>query len=242
MYPSTGHKLSHVIPSYVHQSLTRKHSLQSSYRRAKLGNEKEEIKHQAYRTMPLITPSVKVKRDLPIGSYLRFQYDPKAGPPELKEGFMMDAHHSVASAAGAQHDPAMKQKVADAVTNVAATKYSTIPLDEQHQIVNKQFNSPINLYSKENIQKTLEDQTGLTPPGIPVPKHYDPMKSPTYHALQEMEDRREQKPVHAKIYTAPTAPPQHKDHLNAMGVSEGKILQSYSFNRVMMDVLGESAL
>jgi hypothetical protein len=40
---------------------------------------------KAYRTLPLITPSVKVKRDLPIGSYLRFQYDPKAGPPSFED-------------------------------------------------------------------------------------------------------------------------------------------------------------
>jgi hypothetical protein len=44
-------------------------------------------------------------------------------------------------------------------------------------------------------------------PGLPLPKQYDPLKSPTYLALQEMEDKREQKPVQTKVYTAPTAPP-----------------------------------
>ncbi|CAG0913174.1 unnamed protein product [Notodromas monacha] len=229
----------HVIPNYGHHSLRRPFAHASSGTRR--NTEKHDIQQQAYRTLPLITPSVKVKRDLPIGSYLRFQYDPKAGPPNLDAYGTEELHAEHAGGHGS--DAAMKQSVADAVTNVAATKFSSFPIAENKTVVNQQFNSPINLYSKENVQRTVQEQTGLTPPGIPVPKHYDPMKSPTYHALQEMQDKREQKPVQSKVYTAPqTVGHQQQQHLNQLGVADGKILQSYSFNRVMMDVLGESAL
>jgi hypothetical protein len=48
--------------------------------------------------------------------------------------------------------------------NVAAHKYATIPVaDEKKVVVNKQFNSPMGLYSKENIQKAVQEQTGMTP-------------------------------------------------------------------------------
>ena len=70
------------------------------------------------------------------------------------------------------------RQVADAVTNVAATmkqpasaSSSSIVTtitdeggDNRMAVVNKQFNSPLALYSKENVQMAIRDQTaGLAP-------------------------------------------------------------------------------
>jgi len=70
--------------------------------------------------------------------------------------------------------------------------------------VHKQFNSPIGLYSDQNIAETIQSQTGLTPNSARVgtatlnrPNQskvslkktlsYDPAKSETFKALQEAE-------------------------------------------------------
>lgn len=74
----------------------------------------------------------------------------------------------------------------------------------KQKVVHKQFNSPIGLYSDQNIAETIQSQTGITPNSARVgtatlnrPNQskvslrktlsYDPAKSETFKALQEAE-------------------------------------------------------
>uniref|UniRef100_A0A2S2P0S9 Zasp-like motif domain-containing protein n=1 Tax=Schizaphis graminum TaxID=13262 RepID=A0A2S2P0S9_SCHGA len=101
-----------------------------------------------YRTNPLVLPGAKVKRDPPkTESYLRHHPNP-----------MMRAHPS-------HHDQPMdtlmKQKVTDTVLQrISSEEARTRP---GRQVVHKQFNSPIGLYSEENIANSIKSQTGYTP-------------------------------------------------------------------------------
>ncbi|CAB3378880.1 Hypothetical predicted protein [Cloeon dipterum] len=96
-----------------------------------------------YRTTPLVLPGAKVKREVPTTSYLRH-------------------HPNPAMRAGPQHyDPnlevLMKQKVADTVLERVAGP------DASKKAFSKQFNSPIGLYSEQNISESVQAQTGVTP-------------------------------------------------------------------------------
>ncbi|CAL1677280.1 unnamed protein product [Lasius platythorax] len=55
----------------------------------------------------------------------------------------------------------------------------------KQKIVHKQFNSPIGLYSEQNIADTIKCQASVVPPKKPM--KYDPSKSEAYKALQEEE-------------------------------------------------------
>ena len=115
-----------------------------------------------YRTTPLVLPGAKVKPDQTVTEcYLRHHPNPsvRARPHHL------DAEHY------------LKQKVADSVLQRIATD------DPSKQVVHKQFNSPIGLYSDPNIADTLQRQTGANISRRPV--KYDPAKSETYKILQE---------------------------------------------------------
>ncbi|CAH2075184.1 unnamed protein product, partial [Iphiclides podalirius] len=90
----------------------------------------------------------------------------------------------------------------------------------KQKFVHKQFNSPINLYSEQNIANSIRQQTTPLPsnghyarPHV-VKSHkptllYDPAKSETYRALQEQEhgdggEALEQPaPAQTKLFTAP---------------------------------------
>ncbi|XP_025417948.1 PDZ and LIM domain protein 3 isoform X2 [Sipha flava] len=72
------------------------------------------------------------------------------------------------------------------------------------KVVHSQFNSPIGLYSEENIANSIKSQTGYTP--LKKTVQYDPAKSETYKAIQESEygDSHAQeisKPVQPKVYS-----------------------------------------
>ncbi|VVC26390.1 Zasp-like motif,Regulator of chromosome condensation 1/beta-lactamase-inhibitor protein II,Domain [Cinara cedri] len=145
--------------------------------------------HQPYRTNPLVLPGAKVKRDQPkIQSYLRHHPNPmmRANP----------SHHDQPM------DTLMKQKVTDTVLQrISNEEAKTRP---GRQVVHKQFNSPIGLYSEENIAKSIKGQTGYTP--LKKTVQYDPAKSETYKAIQESEygDLHAQeisKPVQPKVFT-----------------------------------------
>ncbi|XP_066601316.1 PDZ and LIM domain protein 3 isoform X2 [Prorops nasuta] len=120
---------------------------------------------QPYRTTPLVLPGAKVKKDAPLGEcYLRHHPNPmiRAAP-----------HH---------YDPihpevAMKQKVAETVVQ------RVLGPNEIPKVVHKQFNSPIGLYSEQNIADTIKCQASAVPLRKPV--KYDPSKSEAYKALQE---------------------------------------------------------
>ncbi|XP_050060220.1 PDZ and LIM domain protein 5 isoform X2 [Aphis gossypii] len=147
------------------------------------------LDQQPYRTNPLVLPGAKVKRDPPkTESYLRHHPNP-----------MMRAHPS-------HHDQPMdtlmKQKVTDTVLQrISSEEAKSRP---GRQVVHKQFNSPIGLYSEENIANSIKSQTGYTPHKKTV--QYDPAKSETYKAIQESEHgdfhaQEISKPVQPKVFT-----------------------------------------
>ncbi|KAK2720160.1 hypothetical protein QYM36_004156 [Artemia franciscana] len=223
--------------------------------------ERALVTSQPYRTLPLVMPSPKPKRDVPLPaqSYLRFQ--PSLTFQGTPSSSPLPPHPVVNSV----NQSLMQQKlepVSAVIDHPSALKTGDTP--PQPQVVHKQFNSPMNLYSAENVAKTIEQQTGVLktlgkPTAAvnpetrsplqkegeavsalgPQSKQYDPHQSPTYQALIEENEKvqtTEMRPPVTKVYTAPRAP-----KINSLGTSNEKIYQSYSFNKIMADVLGESA-
>ncbi|XP_046665057.1 PDZ and LIM domain protein 3 isoform X8 [Homalodisca vitripennis] len=131
------------------------------------------------------------------------------------------------------------------------------------QKVMPQFNSPIGLYSEDNIVNTIQQQTGATPYKKTVV--YDPAKSETYKALKESEfgDTLQEIPTPvepkvfspAKVNTKNLPPPKtrttpHRSvaahsvpgpmhNINSIGASAENIQQSNTFKRLMHMVLEE---
>ncbi|XP_025073574.1 LOW QUALITY PROTEIN: PDZ and LIM domain protein 1 [Pogonomyrmex barbatus] len=108
---------------------------------------REERVHlsQPYRTTPLVLPGAKVKKDAPLGEcYLRHHPNPmiRAAPHHY------EPHHP---------EVAMKQKVAETVLQ------RVVGPNEVPKIVHKQFNSPIGLYSDQNIADTIKCQASAIP-------------------------------------------------------------------------------
>ncbi|XP_024880314.1 PDZ and LIM domain protein 1 isoform X5 [Temnothorax curvispinosus] len=108
---------------------------------------REERVHlsQPYRTTPLVLPGAKVKKDAHLGEcYLRHHPNPwiRAAPHHYEP-----AHPEVA----------MKQKVAETVLQ------RVVGPNEVPKIVHKQFNSPIGLYSDQNIADTIKCQASAIP-------------------------------------------------------------------------------
>nr|XP_045609522.1 LIM domain-binding protein 3-like isoform X2 [Procambarus clarkii] len=182
------------------------------------------IQSQPYRTLPLVQPSAKVRSDLGVGSisHLKMQDDHISG---LKEPQYVP--QSQALTIKAKHDELiMKQKTQQSLTT--ATQATNTNL------VNKQYNSPLPLYSQENLQEAMRMQASPThtptinPSPFPATKHvqvtltpskeYNPQSSATWRALQETDapidpERvanynalKEHDPIYSEVYTAPVAP------------------------------------
>ncbi|CAH0727858.1 unnamed protein product, partial [Brenthis ino] len=210
--------------------------------------DEEVVGNWPYRTTPLVLPGAKVRREPgPTESYLRHHPNPAMRAPP---------HHDY-------RDTLMKQKVAESVLQ-------RVVGEESNKLVHKQFNSPINLYSEQNIANSIRQQTSPLPSnghyGRPhvVKSHkptvlYDPAKSETYRALQEdglgLADavHEESRPVQTKVFSAPAtkkpAPvpkPTTQPETNAKqttfvnSLHEEHIQQSNSFKRLMYNVLGET--
>ncbi|KAG8232176.1 hypothetical protein J437_LFUL012248 [Ladona fulva] len=109
-----------------------------------------------YRTTPLVLPGAKTKKDVAPTTSSYLRHHPNPMFRQPPSHFDQDA--------------LMRQKVAGTVIE---------------KIVHKQFNSPINLYSEQNIADTITAQTQLTPPK--PPPVFDPTKSEAYKALKEEE-------------------------------------------------------
>ncbi|XP_063975218.1 PDZ and LIM domain protein Zasp isoform X2 [Diachasmimorpha longicaudata] len=189
---------------------------------------------QPYRTTPLVLPGAKVKKDAPLGEcYLRHHPNPmiRAAPH----------HYEVANP-----EVAMKQKVAESVLQ------RVLGPNEVPKVVHKQFNSPIGLYSEQNIADTIKCQTTAIPSKKPV--KYDPSKSEAYKALQEEEYGDEVQEVSQPARTGLFAPQRaHHNRVHhppakspassyASGYDDDgeKIHQSNSFKRIMYSVLGQT--
>ncbi|XP_061936271.1 PDZ and LIM domain protein 3 isoform X4 [Apis cerana] len=189
---------------------------------------------QPYRTTPLVLPGAKIKKDAPLGEcYLRHHPNPmiRAAPHHYEP-----AHPEVA----------MKQKVAETVLQ------RVLGPNEVPKVVHKQFNSPIGLYSEENIADTIKCQASAIPPKKPM--KYDPSKSEAYKALQEealgdtVQEVKQpartgvfspQKVNQNRIYHARPKSPAGP-YVNILDDDGEKIHQSNSFKRIMYSVLGQT--
>ncbi|XP_044742791.1 PDZ and LIM domain protein 7 [Chrysoperla carnea] len=201
--------------------------------------EIEAVLNQPYRTTPLVLPGAKVKHEpAPTESYLRHHPN-----PSMRQGHYLD------------HETIMKQKVADSVLHKVVGGDGTVG---GKQVVHKQFNSPINLYSEPNIANTIRQQTGVTP--IKKNAVFDPSRSETLKALQEENYIYEpvqavSNPVVPKVFTPqhhsnrvipakkPVPPPQVNNtnpYANSIGGDFDSIQQSGSFKRLMHNVLGQT--
>ncbi|XP_011258319.1 PDZ and LIM domain protein 3 isoform X5 [Camponotus floridanus] len=193
---------------------------------------REEKAHlsQPYRTTPLVLPGAKVKKDAPLGEcYLRHHPNPmiRAAPHHYEP-----AHPEVA----------MKQKVAETVLQ------RVMGPNEVPKIVHKQFNSPIGLYSEQNITDTIKCQASVVPQKKPM--KYDPSKSEAYKALQEEElgdhVQEVRQPVRTGVFAPQKSnkvyqtPPKSPAYLNVFDDEGEKIHQSNSFKRIMYSVLGQT--
>jgi hypothetical protein len=209
------------------------------------GGDRERIvvTNQPYRTTPLVLPGAKVKRDTAPAtqSYLALQSNPLLWTATPGNALVSQ------QSAG---DALLKQKLEGAAAvvqrNLAITAAAEGPPPEalegqprhEQQVVHKQFNSPLGLYSKENVEEVMHLQSGLIPPN--PPRALDLKNSETFRALME-EDKgpnariKEYRPVPVKVL--PSNPPFK---VNTLGLPHEKIQQSYSFKRLMADVLGET--
>ncbi|KAK9722303.1 protein of unknown function (DUF4749) [Popillia japonica] len=190
--------------------------------------EDVHVTNQPYRTTPLVLPGAKAKRDVGhTESYLRHHPNPTVrAPPQ----HVVDSDHILRS-------------------KVANTILQRVQADDRNkQVVHKQFNSPINLYSDANIADTLQKQ------GVNVrkPVKFNPASSDTYKAVQEEQFDNAQevtvppqpkvfsphKPVQVKI--ADPAYQLPKKNVNSLGEAQDTIHQSNSFKRLMWSVMAES--
>ncbi|XP_018392104.1 PREDICTED: PDZ and LIM domain protein 3 isoform X3 [Cyphomyrmex costatus] len=118
----------------------------------------------------------------------------------------------------------------------------------KQKIVHKQFNSPIGLYSDQNIADTIKCQASAIP--LKKPVKYDPSKSEAYKALQEEEygDQVQEvrQPARTGVFTPQKsnrvyhAPPKSPAYINVLDDDGEKIHQSNSFKRIMYSVLGQT--
>ncbi|XP_011690067.1 PREDICTED: PDZ and LIM domain protein 3 isoform X3 [Wasmannia auropunctata] len=119
----------------------------------------------------------------------------------------------------------------------------------KQRIVHKQFNSPIGLYSDQNIADTIKCQASAVP--LKKPIKYDPSKSEAYKALQEEElgdhVQEVRQPARTGVFTPQKsnrvyqAPPKSPAYaINVLDDDGEKIHQSNSFKRIMYSVLGQT--
>ena len=122
--------------------------------------------------------------------------------------------------------------------------------DPNKQVVHKQFNSPIGLYSDSAIADTLQKQTGVAPVRKNV--KFNPAESEAYKALQEEQlgDVVQEVPVPpmSKVFTPNKTTPASKGYQKPATVivnqsnSEPEVIhQSNSFKRLMWSVMSESS-
>ncbi|XP_076662277.1 PDZ_signaling and DUF4749 domain-containing protein Zasp66 [Halictus rubicundus] len=120
----------------------------------------------------------------------------------------------------------------------------------KQKVVHKQFNSPIGLYSEQNIADTIKCQASAIPQKKPM--KYDPSKSEAYKALQEEGEDPVQEvkpPARTGVfspqkvyqnrvqYARPKSPAPYVTVLEDDGE---RIHQSNSFKRIMYSVLGQT--
>ncbi|XP_046440653.1 uncharacterized protein LOC124191462 isoform X3 [Daphnia pulex] len=165
---------------------------------------------------------------------------------EPTKGWRVDPEHHQLEAAAALVQRKMAAVNEPAGQTAVVHEAGDAPPPKQ-ELVHKQFNSPLGLYSNENVQEVLAQQTGIIPaqPG----RKLDMKNSETLRALMEENEKNNkaaaQRDSRGLKEVRPAAPvktvasnPHFK--VNSMGLEKEKIQQSYSFKRLMADVLGET--
>ncbi|XP_076317802.1 PDZ and LIM domain protein 3-like [Tachypleus tridentatus] len=197
--------------------------------------EHETIQHQPYRTVQLVFPKAKPRHDIPIGSYLKHVHDPlekksSSSTNRVNEAKIMAKLKESAKLVGLSH--------------VTLDPGQTSISDTGPSVSLQQYNTPINMYSKQTIADTLQGQTGIhlgltssgIKPGTKIQTPADITLSPTYMLLQEEGDThvKEHKPIHQELFMAH---PSKNYGINAFGMPKDRINQSGSFNKLMTTLL-----
>lgn len=115
------------------------------------GQDPESALLWPYRTTPLVLPGAKVKKENPpTESYLRHHPNPmmRASPGHFDYN----------------NELSYKQKVADSVLNRVIPESQSNP---NRHVVNRPYNTPIGLYSEQNIVDSIHNQHGSTTPHPP---------------------------------------------------------------------------
>lgn len=172
------------------------------------------IQTQPYRTLPLLQPSAQPRTDLgkKAISHLKTQEDYFNMPREPQ-------YVPQAVTARAKDDFMMKQKVTGTLQHIQQAQNPVVASSQLPPGVQlkQQYNSPLPLYSQENVQEVLRMQAsqGLNPVhpvnkpqkhmGIRgLPLKYDPERSATWQAIREQENCQlitEHGPTKSKVYS-----------------------------------------
>merc|ERR1712071_300622 len=209
--------------------------------------ERIVVTNQPYRTTPLVLPGAKVARDTATAqttSYLALQTNPLlwsstpgapsyVNPQQAASDALLRQKLEAASAV-------VQRNLAISAAAEQAQAQAAHEAPPKQEVVHKQFNSPLGLYSKENVEEVMALQSGLIPPNPKAQPALDLKNSETLKALLEddVSDARgmkEYRPTPVKVL--PVNPPFK---VNTLGKAHETIQQSYSFKRLMADVLGET--
>jgi len=152
-----------IIPSFDH--VTRDYACPLAQEKRQFyedrARERASVITQPHRTLPICTPKPKSVHDYAIGSYLRYVKDPN--------------WHTTPTRSSIPQSEKLRQ---------VATQYGATPND---RLVNLQYNSPINMYSSQNVAKALSPNSARGQDA-----EQDITASPTWRYLKEEDDLRRQ--------------------------------------------------
>ncbi|XP_055909057.1 uncharacterized protein LOC129943979 isoform X7 [Eupeodes corollae] len=140
--------------------------------------EQAAIVNQPYRTTPLVLPGAKVKKDAPTtDSYLRHYPNPAVrAPPGHEYNY---------------NDVLMKQRVADTMLHKVVGKDA-----DSGRVFHKQFNSPIGLYSDNNIENTIRQTVPIFIDLSFLEQKHKILEQQKQKQLQEQEQRNQRQQQH----------------------------------------------
>lgn len=128
--------------------------------------EQAKITNQTYRTTPLITPTAKPRRDVTIGSYLRHVKEPYFTTMKMPvdslnnpEAIAKKVQETVNQAASGSNSPCFGLPASVALSGGSGGR--STPGSDGPKIVHNVYNSPIHLYSSQNVADTLAAQAGV---------------------------------------------------------------------------------
>lgn len=128
--------------------------------------EQAKITNQTYRTTPLITPTAKPRRDVTIGSYLRHVKEPYFTTMKMPvdslnnaEAIAKKVQETVNQVASGSNSPCFGLPASVATSGGSGGRVT--PGADGPKVVHNVYNSPIHLYSTQNVADTLAAQTGF---------------------------------------------------------------------------------